>query len=78
MVEKKRFNFWKIFRPFLIDIWVYGLIIICAGVQVLYGDLEEAICHHAVYYSIWRKYGCLPERYNWKLDAPDVKFYPLR
>ncbi len=27
---------------------------------------------------MWLKYGCLPERYNWKLDAPDVKFYPLR
>ena len=51
---------------------------ICSGVQVLYGDLEEAICHHVLYYSIWKKYGCLPERYNWKLDAPDVKFYPLR
>ena len=20
----------------------------------------------------------MPERYNWKLNAPDVKFYPLR
>ena len=30
--------------------------------QVLHGDLEEAICHHALYYSIWKKYGCLPER----------------
>merc|ERR1711942_629806 len=28
--------------------------------------------------GMWKKYGCLPERYNWKLDAPDVKFYPLR
>ena len=46
--------------------------------QVLHGDLDEAICHHALYYTIWKRYGCLPERYNWKLDAPDVKFYPLR
>ena len=30
--------------------------------KVLHGDLEEAICHHALYYSIWKKYGCLPER----------------
>jgi hypothetical protein len=28
--------------------------------------------------SFCDQYGCLPERYNWKLDAPDVKFYPLR
>jgi len=58
--------------------WIDSLQAAFPGVQVLHGDLEEAICHHALYYSIWRKYGCLPERYNWKLDAPDVKFYPLR
>ena len=59
--------------------WIDSLQAAFPGVQVLHGDLEEAICHHALYYSIWRhKYGCLPERYNWKMDAPDVKFYPLR
>lgn len=58
--------------------WIDSLQAAFAGVQVLHGDVEEAICHHALYYSIWRKYGCLPERYNWKVDAPDVKFYPLR
>jgi len=58
--------------------WVDSLQASFPGVQVLYGDIEEAICHHALYYSMWRKYGCLPERYNWKLDAPDVRFYPLR
>ena len=41
--------------------------------QVLAGDVDEAICHHAIYYSMWRKYGCLPERYNWQLEAPDVR-----
>ena len=46
--------------------------------QVLHGDLEEAICHHAYYYAIWKRYGCLPERYNWNLNAAEVKFYPLR
>ena len=58
--------------------WVDSLQASFPGLQVLYGDVDEAICHHALYYSMWRKYGCLPERYNWKLDAPDVKFYPLR
>jgi len=58
--------------------WIDSLQAAFPGVQLLYGDLEEAICHHALYYSIWMKFGCLPERYNWKLDAPDVKFYPLR
>ena len=46
--------------------------------QVLHGDIEEAICHHALFYAIWKKYDCLPERYNWMLRTPDVKFYPLR
>lgn len=42
------------------------------------GDVEEAICSHAIYYAIWRKYGAIPERFNWNMKAPDVKFYPLR
>jgi len=58
--------------------WIDSLQAAFPGVQVLAGDVEEAICHHAVYYSMWRKYGCLPERYNWQLEAPDVRFYPLR
>lgn len=58
--------------------WIDALQAAWPGVQVLSGDLEEAICSHALYYSIWRKYGALPERYNWQLRAPDVLFYPLR
>ena len=46
--------------------------------QVLIGDVEDAICLHAFYYAIWKRYGALPERYNWQLQAPDVLFYPLR
>ncbi len=46
--------------------------------QVLHGDLEEAVCQHALYYALWLRYGALPERYNWKTNAPDVSFYPLR
>ncbi len=49
-----------------------------AGVQILDGDLEEAICFHALYYAIWKKFGVLPERYNINLKLPDVYFYPLR
>merc|ERR1719300_1449223 len=58
--------------------WIDSLQASFAGVQLLAGDVDEAICHHALYYSIWKKYGCLPERYNWKLDVPDARFYPLR
>jgi len=46
--------------------------------QVLAGDLEEAICLHAVYYALWLRFSALPERYNWQMQAPEVLFYPLR
>jgi hypothetical protein len=46
--------------------------------QVLKGDVSEAVCSHALYYTIWRRYDALPERFNWKMKAPDVHFYPLR
>lgn len=46
--------------------------------QVLAGDIEEAICTHAIYYSIWRRYSALPERFDWNTKTPNVKFYPLR
>jgi len=53
-----------------------GILHIC--VQVLHGDIEEAICTHALYYSIWKRYGVLPERWNWQRLSADVTFYPLR
>lgn len=43
--------------------------------QILNGDIEEAVCQHALYYGIWKKYGVLPERYNWKLKWS--YFYPI-
>ena len=46
--------------------------------QVLAGDLEEAICLHAVYYALWLRFNALPERYNWQMQVPEVLFYPLR
>jgi mannosidase alpha-like ER degradation enhancer 1 len=58
--------------------WIDSLQASHAGVQVLEGDLDEAICYHALYFSIWKKFGVLPERYNWNLKLPDVYFYPLR
>lgn len=58
--------------------WVDSLQAAWTAVQVLNGDIDEAICSHALYYSIWKKYGVLPERYNWYLRVPEVTFYPLR
>ena len=46
--------------------------------KVLVGDINEAICNHAIHYTIWRKYGALPERFDFRGRAPSVSFYPLR
>lgn len=62
----------------MVNQWVDSLQAAFPAVQVLAGDVEEAICTHATHYSIWSKYGALPERFNWNLKAPDVAFYPLR
>jgi mannosidase alpha-like ER degradation enhancer 1 len=58
--------------------WIDALQASFSAVQVLRGDIDEAICLHALYYSIWRKFGVLPERFNWEIKMPDVLFYPLR
>ncbi|CAF0973158.1 unnamed protein product [Didymodactylos carnosus] len=58
--------------------WIDSLQASFSAVQVLLGDIDEAICMHALYYSIWRKFGVLPERFNWHVKMPDVNFYPLR
>ncbi|KAJ1364113.1 hypothetical protein KIN20_024127 [Parelaphostrongylus tenuis] len=58
--------------------WIDSLQASFAGLLVLAGQLEEAICQHAFYYAVWSKYGVLPERFNWQFKRPDVSFYPLR
>lgn len=61
-----------------INHWLDSLSASFAGVQVLAGDLEEAICTHALHYSIWRRYEAMPERFDWNMKSPNVRFYPLR
>lgn len=58
--------------------WIDALQAAFPAVQTLAGDVEEAICHHLLYFGLWRKFGVLPERYNWMSKSPDVAFYPLR
>ncbi|ODM99933.1 ER degradation-enhancing alpha-mannosidase-like protein 1 [Orchesella cincta] len=58
--------------------WIDALQASFPAVQVLIGDVEEAICTHAWYYNVWKRYGVLPERFNWQRLSPDVSFYPLR
>uniref|UniRef100_A0A670I923 alpha-1,2-Mannosidase n=1 Tax=Podarcis muralis TaxID=64176 RepID=A0A670I923_PODMU len=68
----------NMFSGQLMNTWIDSLQAFFPGLQVLIGDVEDAICLHAFYYAIWKRYGALPERYNWQLQAPDVLFYPLR
>ncbi|XP_053576759.1 ER degradation-enhancing alpha-mannosidase-like protein 1 isoform X2 [Bombina bombina] len=68
----------NMFSGQLMNTWIDSLQAFFPGLQVLKGDIEDAICLHAFYYAIWKRYGALPERYNWQLQAPDVSFYPLR
>ncbi|XP_065909558.1 ER degradation-enhancing alpha-mannosidase-like protein 1 isoform X2 [Dysidea avara] len=58
--------------------WTDSLSAFFAGLQVLIGDISEAVCTHAFFYSIWRRYQSLPERFDWKSKQPVVFFYPLR
>ncbi|XP_061543664.1 ER degradation-enhancing alpha-mannosidase-like protein 1 [Phycodurus eques] len=62
----------------IMNTWIDSLQAFFPGLQVLNGDVENAICLHAFYYAIWKRFGALPERYNWQRRAPDVLFYPLR
>ncbi|RNA04855.1 ER degradation-enhancing alpha-mannosidase 1 [Brachionus plicatilis] len=58
--------------------WIDSLQAFYSGVQVLDNDLDEAVCFHALYFAIWKKFAVLPERFNWNLKLPDIYFYPLR
>ncbi|XP_061730614.1 ER degradation-enhancing alpha-mannosidase-like protein 1 [Nerophis ophidion] len=62
----------------IMNTWIDSLQAFFPGLQVLNGDVENAICLHAFYYAIWKRFGALPERYNWQRKAADVLFYPLR
>lgn len=58
--------------------WIDSLSAAWPGVQVLAGDVEESICQHMLYFNIWRRFGLLPERFNWQRSEAEVSFYPLR
>jgi len=62
----------------LVNNWIDALSAFMPGLLTLAGDIEEAVCLHFLYFSIWRMFDAMPERYNWKLLEPEVLFYPLR
>jgi ER degradation enhancer, mannosidase alpha-like 2 len=50
------------------------------GLQVLLGDINDAIMTTRALYAVWRRYGCLPEKVNVVTAAPvaGASNYPLR
>lgn len=50
------------------------------AVQVLYGQVSDAVETTRAHYSVWRRYGCLPEGYNVvdEMPYPGQLNYPLR
>merc|ERR1712076_274074 len=62
----------------LLTNWIDSLKAAWPGILVLYGDIEEGICQHALHFAIWQKYSALPERFNLIHQTSEVHFYPLR
>ncbi|XP_057817214.1 alpha-mannosidase I MNS5 isoform X2 [Cryptomeria japonica] len=50
------------------------------GLQILVGDVLAANSTHREFFSVWERYGVLPERYLLDRDMlhPTEKYYPLR
>lgn len=71
------FNSLQAFWPVL---FLYYFCVISQGLQVLTGDLESARLTHKTFYSVWSRYGVLPERFLLQnMDIhPSERYYPLR
>ncbi|KAI7985543.1 Alpha-mannosidase I MNS5 [Camellia lanceoleosa] len=50
------------------------------GLQVLVGDITAANSSHREFFSVWERFGVLPERYllDHQMLHPTEKYYPLR
>ncbi|KAJ3029767.1 UNVERIFIED_CONTAM: ER degradation-enhancing alpha-mannosidase-like protein 1 [Siphonaria sp. JEL0065] len=58
--------------------WVDSLSAFFPGLQVLAGDLENAIKSHFVYFSIWQRFRAFPERFDFSSKMANIGHYPLR
>ncbi|KAJ1561591.1 ER degradation-enhancing alpha-mannosidase-like protein 1 [Nowakowskiella sp. JEL0078] len=62
----------------LLTSWIDSLAAFFPGLQVLIGDIDNAIKHHWFYFTIWKKYKAIPERFDFSAKAPSINSYPLR
>ncbi|CBY23119.1 unnamed protein product [Oikopleura dioica] len=58
--------------------WIDSLSAFFPGLLTLSGDVEEAVCLHFLYFTIWRMFDAFPERFDWNKLSSIVHFYPLR
>ncbi|KAI9139375.1 glycoside hydrolase [Paraphysoderma sedebokerense] len=58
--------------------WIDSLSAFWPGLQVLLGDLDNAIKLHQMYYQIWRRYDGLPERWDFFTLSTNIPSYLLR
>ncbi|KAJ3089872.1 hypothetical protein HK100_007627, partial [Physocladia obscura] len=58
--------------------WVDSLSAFWPGLQVLAGDLENAVFAHFAFFSIWQKYGAFPERFDFVGKVANIGHYPIR
>jgi mannosidase alpha-like ER degradation enhancer 1 len=58
--------------------WIDSLAAYFIGLQVLAGDIDNAIKPFAVYERLWKRYGAIPERWNFQTREAEMKIYPLR
>ncbi|KAJ3300582.1 alpha mannosidase-like protein [Borealophlyctis nickersoniae] len=62
----------------LMSSWIDSLAAFFPGLQALIGDLNSAIRLHHVYYTVWRRFRALPERFDFHTKTVNIPNYPLR
>lgn len=60
------------------NFWIDSLQAYVGSLLTSVGHVRGAVMHHLAYYHIWKRYGALPERFNWQLKTPEVAVFPLR
>ncbi len=58
--------------------WVDSLAAFFPGLQVLAGDVDNAVLHHFFYYTIWERYSAHTERFQLSSQQTAIPIYPLR
>lgn len=66
--------------------WIDALAAFFPGLQVLAGDIDDAMAHNMMYMKLWDTYGAIPERWFYdksegkEFNGPPVQleWYPLR